>query len=39
MNSLTVQYALDLEKDGFTFMALSPGVRTLSASLDHSTAY
>lgn len=26
MNSLTVQYALDYEKEGFTFMALSPGV-------------
>ncbi|CAO1604790.1 hypothetical protein XANCAGTX0491_008331 [Xanthoria calcicola] len=25
MNSLTVQYALDYEKEGFTFMALSPG--------------
>ncbi|KAI4265963.1 MAG: hypothetical protein L6R35_007007 [Caloplaca aegaea] len=25
MNSLTVQYALDYEKQGFTFMALSPG--------------
>ncbi|KAL8849530.1 MAG: hypothetical protein Q9221_005464 [Calogaya cf. arnoldii] len=25
MNSLTVQYALDFEKEGFTFMALSPG--------------
>jgi hypothetical protein len=30
MNSLTVQYALDYEKEGFTFMALSPGVCTLS---------
>lgn len=30
MNSLTVQYALDFEKEGFTFMALSPGVCTLS---------
>ncbi|KAL8645433.1 MAG: hypothetical protein Q9226_007307 [Calogaya cf. arnoldii] len=25
MNSLTVHYALDFEKEGFTFMALSPG--------------
>ncbi|RDW81035.1 SDR family oxidoreductase [Aspergillus mulundensis] len=25
MNALTVQYALDYEKEGFTFMALSPG--------------
>ncbi|KAJ5595317.1 short chain dehydrogenase domain-containing protein [Penicillium hispanicum] len=25
MNSLTVQYALDYEKEGFTFMALCPG--------------
>ncbi|KAL8905847.1 MAG: hypothetical protein Q9171_006513 [Xanthocarpia ochracea] len=25
MNALTVQYALDFEKEGFTFMALSPG--------------
>ncbi|KAL8765506.1 MAG: hypothetical protein Q9209_007440 [Squamulea sp. 1 TL-2023] len=25
MNSLTVQYALDYEKEGFTFMAISPG--------------
>ncbi|KAL9004066.1 MAG: hypothetical protein Q9188_003101 [Gyalolechia gomerana] len=25
MNSLTVQYALDFEKEGFTFIALSPG--------------
>lgn len=25
MNALTVQYALDLEQEGFTFMALSPG--------------
>ncbi|KAL8645078.1 MAG: hypothetical protein Q9226_007464 [Calogaya cf. arnoldii] len=25
MHSLTVQYALDFEKEGFTFMALSPG--------------
>ena len=30
MNSLTVQYALDYEKEGFTFMALCPGVYTLS---------
>lgn len=30
MNSLTVQYALDYEKEGFTFMALCPGVCTLS---------
>lgn len=27
MNALTVHYALDYEKEGFTFMALSPGVR------------
>lgn len=33
MNALTVQYALDHEKDGFTFMALCPGVYTLSLSL------
>ena len=26
MNSLTVQYALDYEKEGFTFIALAPGV-------------
>ena len=26
MNSLTVQYALDYEEEGFTFMALCPGV-------------
>ena len=26
MDALTVQYALDYEKDGFTFMALCPGV-------------
>ncbi|KAL8881512.1 MAG: hypothetical protein Q9198_001294 [Flavoplaca austrocitrina] len=25
MNALTVQYALDFEKEGFTFVALSPG--------------
>ncbi|RFU27770.1 hypothetical protein B7463_g8582, partial [Scytalidium lignicola] len=25
MNALTVQYALDYEKEGFTFMALCPG--------------
>ncbi|KAJ4305638.1 hypothetical protein N0V90_001169 [Kalmusia sp. IMI 367209] len=25
MNALTVQYALDYQKDGFTFMALAPG--------------
>ena len=30
MNSLTVQYALDYEKEGFTFIALCPGVYTLS---------
>lgn len=27
LNALTVQYALDLAKDGFTFIALAPGVR------------
>ena len=26
MNALTVQYALDYEKEGFSFMALAPGV-------------
>ena len=30
MNSLTIQYALDDEKEGFTFVALCPGVCTLS---------
>jgi hypothetical protein len=27
MNALTVQYALDHQREGFTFMALCPGVR------------
>lgn len=27
MNALTVQYALDHAKEGFSFMALCPGVR------------
>jgi len=27
LNSLTVQYAIDYEKDGFLFFAISPGVR------------
>ena len=26
MNMLTVQYAFDLEKEGFTVLAVSPGV-------------
>ena len=41
MNSLTVQYALDFEKEGFTFVALSPGVRfpSRSPSLRNDTAY
>jgi NAD(P)-dependent dehydrogenase (short-subunit alcohol dehydrogenase family) len=26
LNALTVQYALDHAKEGFSFMALSPGV-------------
>lgn len=30
MNALTVQYALDYEKEGFTIFALSPGVCSLS---------
>lgn len=38
MNSLTVQYALDYEKEGFTFMALSPGVCTFPSIL-HTTKY
>lgn len=38
MNSLTVQYALDYEKEGFTFMALSPGVCTFFSML-HNTKY
>jgi hypothetical protein len=29
MNALTVQYALDYEKEGFTIFALSPGVCSL----------
>ncbi|KAB8207532.1 hypothetical protein BDV34DRAFT_223436 [Aspergillus parasiticus] len=28
MNSLTVQYALDHEKEGFSFIALCPGMKT-----------
>jgi hypothetical protein len=28
MNALTVQYALDHAKEGFSFIALCPGVRT-----------
>lgn len=27
LNALTVQYALEYAKEGFTFLALSPGVR------------
>lgn len=27
LNSLTVQYALELEKEGFTFVVVCPGVR------------
>lgn len=28
MNALTVQYALDHQKDGFTFIVIAPGVRS-----------
>ncbi|KAL8643140.1 MAG: hypothetical protein Q9228_000265 [Teloschistes exilis] len=28
LNMLTVQYALSLEKEGFTFIIMSPGLRT-----------
>jgi NAD(P)-dependent dehydrogenase (short-subunit alcohol dehydrogenase family) len=28
LNALTVQYALEYAKEGFTFLALSPGVRS-----------
>lgn len=30
MNALTVQYALEYEKEGFSFIALCPGVCTYS---------
>lgn len=30
LNALTVQYALEYENEGFTFMALCPGVCTFS---------
>jgi NAD(P)-dependent dehydrogenase (short-subunit alcohol dehydrogenase family) len=30
MNALTVQYALEYEKEGFSFIALCPGVCALS---------
>lgn len=30
MNALTVQYALDYEKEGFSFIALCPGVSSIS---------
>lgn len=32
MNALTVQYALEYEKEGFSFIALCPGVCPLSFS-------
>ena len=38
MNALTVQYALDYEKEGFTFMALCPGVCTLLVPLSLHTS-
>lgn len=35
MDALTVQYALDYEKEGFTFMALCPGVCLLPVLVDN----
>jgi NAD(P)-dependent dehydrogenase (short-subunit alcohol dehydrogenase family) len=33
LNALTVQYALDYEKDGFSFMAITPGVSSIPPRL------
>jgi NAD(P)-dependent dehydrogenase (short-subunit alcohol dehydrogenase family) len=33
LNMLTAQYAVDFEKRDFTFLAISPGVRSIALAL------
>lgn len=39
LNMLTVQYAQDLEEEGFTVLAITPGVSFFVPSLTHSPLF